>query len=57
MFSRQRSGRLAERLISAGCLAAAAAMYGVAVEELTAGELDAIDPRYPVLVTIECQTR
>ena len=39
------------------CLAAAAAMYGVAVEELTAGELDAIDPRYPVLVTIECQTR
>ena len=26
MFSRQRSGRLAERLISAGCLAAAAAM-------------------------------
>jgi SAM-dependent methyltransferase len=39
------------------CLAAAAAMYGVAVEELTATELDASDPRYPVLVTIECRTR
>jgi SAM-dependent methyltransferase len=41
----------------ANCLAAAAAMYGVAVEELTAAELDAIHPRYPVLVTIECRTR
>jgi len=39
------------------CLAAAAAMYGVAVEELTAAELDATDSRYPVLVTIECRTR
>jgi len=39
------------------CLAAAAAMYGVAVEELAAAELDAHDPRYPVLVTIECRTR
>jgi SAM-dependent methyltransferase len=39
------------------CLAAAAAMYGVAVEELTAAELDATDPRYPVLVTIECRIR
>lgn len=37
------------------CLAAAAAMYGIAVEELTAAELDFIDPRYPVLVTIECR--
>lgn len=39
------------------CLAAAAAMYGVAAEELTAAELDVIDPRYPVLVTIECRIR
>jgi SAM-dependent methyltransferase len=39
------------------CLAAAAAMYGIAVEELTAAELDANDPRYPVLVTIACRTR
>ena len=39
------------------CLAAAAAMYGVAVEELNATELDVTDPRYPVLVTIECRTR
>ena len=39
------------------CLAAAAAMYGVAAEELSAEELDATDPRYPVLVTIECRTR
>jgi hypothetical protein len=32
-------------------------MYGVAVEELTGDELDVTDPRYPVLVTIECRTR
>lgn len=38
------------------CLAAAAAMYGVSVEELTSRELDVNDPRYPVLVTIECRT-
>jgi len=39
------------------CLAAAASMYGVAAEELTAAELDVRDPRYPVLVTIECRVR
>jgi SAM-dependent methyltransferase len=39
------------------CLAAAAAMYGITVEELTARELDVNDPRYPVLVTIACRTR
>jgi len=39
------------------CLAAAAAMYGIAAEELTDVELDAHDPRYPVLVTIACRTR
>ena len=37
------------------CLAAAAAMYGVALEELTDRELTAHDPRYPVLVTISCR--
>jgi hypothetical protein len=38
------------------CLAAVAAMYGITVEELTSSELDASDPRYPVLVTIACRT-
>ena len=37
------------------CLAAAAAMYGVSVEELTPAELDVADPRYPVLVAIDCR--
>jgi SAM-dependent methyltransferase len=37
------------------CLAAAAAMYGLAAEELTARELDVQDHRYPVLVTLRCQ--
>ena len=39
------------------CLAAAASMYGIAAEELTGAELDAHDPRYPVLVTMACRTR
>jgi hypothetical protein len=30
-------------------------MYGLALEELRAGELDVFDPRYPVLVTIRCR--
>ena len=34
------------------CLSAAAAMMGLAVEELTEAELDVQDPRYPVLTTI-----
>ena len=37
------------------CLTAAAAMYGLAQEELDADELDAHDPRYPVLITIRCR--
>jgi SAM-dependent methyltransferase len=37
------------------CLAAAAAMYGLAHEELRAAELDAHDPRYPVLMTVRCR--
>jgi hypothetical protein len=36
------------------CLSAAASMYGLAYEELKAEELDAYDPRYPVLITIRC---
>jgi SAM-dependent methyltransferase len=37
------------------CLSAAAAMYGLAHEELRPEELDAHDPRYPVLITIRCR--
>jgi hypothetical protein len=37
------------------CFAAAAAMYGIAVEELTPAELDVADSRYPVLITLECR--
>ncbi|HET7875189.1 MAG TPA: methyltransferase domain-containing protein [Methylomirabilota bacterium] len=36
------------------CLAAVAAMLGLALEELTAAELDVHDPRYPVLITVAC---
>jgi hypothetical protein len=37
------------------CLAAVAAMLGLAHEELRPAELDASDPRYPVLVTLYCE--
>ena len=37
------------------CVAAIAAMHGLAHEELTAEELDVEDQRYPVLVTIRCR--
>jgi hypothetical protein len=37
------------------CLAAVAAQLGLALEELTAAELDVRDPRYPVLTTICCR--
>jgi SAM-dependent methyltransferase len=37
------------------CLAAIAAQMGLACEELTRAELDARDPRYPVLTTIVCK--
>jgi hypothetical protein len=36
------------------CLAATAALMGIAVEELDARELEVHDPRYPVLVTLAC---
>lgn len=38
------------------CLTAVAAQLGPALEELTGAELDAHDPRYPVLTTIVCRT-
>jgi hypothetical protein len=37
------------------CLAAIAALHGIAVEELDRDELDEHDPRYPVLVTVACR--
>ena len=39
------------------CLAAMAAMLGLATEELTEAELDTDDPLYPVLVTVVCRRR
>jgi hypothetical protein len=38
------------------CLTAVAAQLGLALEELTGAELDAYDPRFPVLTTITCRT-
>lgn len=37
------------------CLAAVAAMLGLAHEELDPSELDVNDPRFPVLVTVVCR--
>jgi hypothetical protein len=37
------------------CLAATAAIMGLAAEELTPAELDAPDPRFPVLAGIRCR--
>jgi very-short-patch-repair endonuclease len=37
------------------CLAAVAALLGLAVEELRSDELDVHDPRYPVLTTVRCR--
>jgi len=39
------------------CLTAVAAQLGLALEELSDAELDAHDPRYPVLTTILCRKR
>jgi hypothetical protein len=36
-------------------LSAVAAMLGLAAEELTKDELDAVDDRYPVLVGLACR--
>jgi len=37
------------------CLVAVAAMLGLTLEELTREELDARDPRYPVLIVVRCR--
>lgn len=37
------------------CLAAVACMLGLALEELISEELDVVDTRYPVLVTLFCR--
>lgn len=37
------------------CLSAAASMLGLAAEELTPAEIDARDPRYPVMVSLACR--
>jgi len=39
------------------CLAAIASQLGLAVEELSPGELDVVDPRFPVLTTVVCRAR
>lgn len=39
------------------CLAAVAAMLGLAAEELSEAELDVKDPRYPVLITVRARRR
>ena len=39
------------------CLAAMAAMLGLASEELSEEELDVVDPRYPVLITVRARRR
>lgn len=39
------------------CLAAVAALYGLAYEELTTSELEYQDDRYPIAVTIVCRKR
>jgi len=39
------------------CLAAVAAMLGLAAEELSEEELDVEDPRYPVLITVRARRR
>jgi hypothetical protein len=36
------------------CLAAVAGLYGLALEELTRGELEVEDERFPVMTTIKC---
>jgi len=49
--SRGVAGRVHRDRRHGNCLASVAAQLGLAVEELTAAELDVEDPRYPVLTT------
>lgn len=53
--SRVWPGCQVEVIQHGNALVASAAMMGLAHEELTAAELDAQDPRYPVQVTILCR--
>ena len=55
VFSRACPCSVLEVESHGNCLAAVAAMYGLALEELTPAELDYKDPRYPVLVTVCCR--
>ena len=55
VFSRACPGSVLEVESHGNCLAAVAAMYGLALEELTLAELDYNDPRYPILVTVSCR--
>jgi SAM-dependent methyltransferase len=54
LLNREWPGRTVTVEGHGNCLAAAAAMYGLALEELTDDELNAHDPRYPLVVTIAC---
>lgn len=55
VFSKACPGSVLEVESHGNCLAAVAAMYGLALEELSAQELDQNDRRYPVLVTACCR--
>jgi SAM-dependent methyltransferase len=48
-------GSLLDVASHGNCLTAVAAMYGLAVEELSRAELEHYDRRYPVLVTVSCR--
>lgn len=49
------AGHEVEIVQQGNCLAAVAAMLGLAHEELTPAELDVQDERYPVLVSLRCR--
>jgi SAM-dependent methyltransferase len=55
--SRVWSGSDVEIRAHGNCLAAVAALYGLAVEELSGEELAVQDDRFPVLTTIKCTKR
>ena len=55
VLSRAWAGCDIEVRSQGNCLAAVAAMLGLALEELTPVELDVIDPRYPVLISVACR--
>ena len=55
LLQRVWSEAVVEVMGHGNCLAAVAALYGLALEELAEHELEAHDPRYPVLTTIVCR--